>query len=247
VLGDSVRRRQGPPRRPADDYVQAAPLDRRWKFWIAALLALALPFGIGYAVAVRVLFPPPAVVEAGIPVPRLVGQSLEAAQRSVVEAGLGAIETSELPSLTATVGTVIAQSPLPGQQLRPSAPVRVAVSAGLPRVLVPDVLGFPVERAASLLVRLGFEVQRTDSVSAADAGRVIDINPAPGSRIALPARIAIVVSLGPPPDTAAVDTIAMAAWNDLRRIGWSGPPRTPMLKDMQGVTAYHDARADGRH
>jgi serine/threonine-protein kinase len=250
VLGDSVKRRQPPAKRPALKKASkpAAPGGRR-KFWIAVLVALAVPFAVGYGIAVRVLFPPPAVVAEGIAVPRLVGQTLEAAQRSLTEAGLGGIQPSELPSLTVPGGTVIAQSPLAGQQLRASAPVRVAVSSGPPRVFVPDVVGFPVERAASLLIRLGFQVQRTDTVSAADAGRVIGINPGPGSRIVLPARVAITVSLGPPPDTTAVDTLGVPIDTVSAgvRVGWSGRSRRPIFSKLQRVAPHDDTQVNGRN
>lgn len=247
MLGDSVKRRQPPARRRVRKKAGgAAGFVGRWKMWVAVLAVLSLPFVLGYGVAVRVLFPPPPVVAQGISVPRLTGQTLQAAQRSVLDAGLGVVEASELPSLTAPVGTVIAQSPLPGQQLRASAPVRVAVSSGPPRVFVPDVIGFPVERAASLLVRLGFRVQRFDSVATADAGTVIDINPGPRSQITLPAGVAITVSLGPPPDTVAVDTLTTT--DSVRvsgRTGWSVGSETPIFTWVQQVTASDGSRADG--
>jgi beta-lactam-binding protein with PASTA domain len=249
MLGDSVRRRQGPSRKPAPRRKEdQAAIGRRWKLWLAVLVAVSIPFIVGYTVAVRVLFPPPPVVAEGIAVPRVVGQTLARAQRSIADAGLGVVESSELPSLTAPVGSVIAQSPLPGQQLRAGQPVRVAISSGLPRVFVPDVVGFPVERAASLLVRLGFQVQRTDEVAEADSGRVIDINPRVGSQITLPARIAITVSLGPPPDTTAVDTLMLqdtAAFAP--QLGWSERLSKRIFTEVQQVTRQGDTPTDGRY
>lgn len=251
MLGDSVRRRQGSSRktapRPAKPLKEGRAALRSWKLWLAVLIALSVPFIAGYTVAVRVLFPPPPVVAEGIAVPRVVGQTLERAQRTVAEAGLGVVESSELPSLTAPVGSVIAQSPLPGQQLRAGLPVRVAVSSGPPRVFVPDVVGFPVERAASLLVRLGFQVRRTDEIAEADSGRVIDINPRVGSQITLPASIAITVSLGPPPDTTAVDTLMLGDTATFGLgVGWSGRLSKGIFRQVQQVTRQDDTRTDGR-
>ena len=55
MLGDSVRRRQA--RKPRRAPAGATPRRVRWKFWAPVLLAvLALPFAIGYAVAVFVVF-----------------------------------------------------------------------------------------------------------------------------------------------------------------------------------------------
>jgi beta-lactam-binding protein with PASTA domain len=205
VLGDSVRRRGGP--------IRSGPVRSRrstawgWRRWVPALIAAAVvPFAIGYAVAVFVLFPPPAVSAAGVPVPRLVGLDVEAAGRVLIEAGLGAMDITRLPHPTRPAGTVVAQSPLPGQQLRPGAGVRLAVSSGVPRAVVPDVVGFPADRAETLLRRLGFTVAREEelAIDPAAAGRVLRTEPRPGVDLALPALVTIIVALEAvdvPPDT----------------------------------------------
>lgn len=252
MLGDSVKRRQPQPKRAAPKKHRNSsdrPAGSRHVFWIAAVIAVLVPFVVGYFIAVRMLFPPPPVVAAGIAVPDLTGQTLESARRTLGDAGLGSEQPSRLPSLTIPEGTVMAQSPLPGQQLRAGAPVSLAISSGPPRVFVPDVVGFPVERAASLLVRLGFQVQRTDSVSSVDAGRVLSVNPDPGTRLVLPARVGITVSLGPPPDTLGVDT-AGAVIDTLtiaRRVGWPEEPGSRIFRDLQRLTPHEDTRADGRN
>jgi eukaryotic-like serine/threonine-protein kinase len=178
-------------------------------------LALLLPFIIGYFIAVYVVFPPPAaeVAGSGIPVPSLVGSSASDAQRALVAAGLGDLLVTELPHPTASAGQVIAQSPLPGQQLRGGAAVRVALSAGQPQVVTPDVHGYSAERAESMLRRAGFDVQRLDEESPVAAGRVIRTDPSPGQVLGLPAVITLVVSSGPPlpePDTLPPDTLPPA-------------------------------------
>jgi hypothetical protein len=250
MLGDSVKRRQPQAKRPAPKKkrnAEARPAGGRRLFWIAAVVAIVVPFIVGYFIAVRMLFPPPPVVAEGIAVPDLKGQSLESAQRMLVDAGLGRGRPSQLPSLTNAEGTVMAQSPLPGQQLRAGAPVDLAVSSGPPRVFVPDVVGFPVERAASLLVRLGFRVQRTDSVSTVDAGHVLSVNPDPGTRLVLPASVGITVSLGPPPDTLGVDTVGTAidTLTIARRVVWPERPGSRIFGSLQRLVPHHDTRADG--
>ncbi|MEX0891420.1 MAG: PASTA domain-containing protein [Gemmatimonadota bacterium] len=198
MLGDSVRRRRGgkrPPRRPGPPREGG----RGARFWVSAiLLALALPFGIGYLVATAVLFPPPAVADAGVPVPDLRGLSEMAARLALAEAGLEAPELSTLPHPDLEQGHVVAQAPLPGQQVLPGSVVRVAVSSGLPIAPIPDVRGFDVERAGMLLQRLGYDVERQEVESEAMAGQVMDVSPPPGTRVPVPSTIRLVVSLGPP-------------------------------------------------
>ncbi|HSJ09400.1 MAG TPA: PASTA domain-containing protein, partial [Longimicrobiales bacterium] len=89
--------------------------------------------------------------------------------------------------------------------------VRVAVSAGRARVLVPDVAGFSPERAESLLRRAGFTVIVASMESQAPAGRVIRTEPQPGHSAMLPAEVTVIVSTGPPapvePDPVLPDTL----------------------------------------
>lgn len=210
MLGDSVRRRLPAPRPWRRLGRDEPPGERRirWRFWLPALAsALALPFAIGYAVAVVVVFPPREVRGAGIEVPRLIGLEVSRAEADARAAGLGDLEVSRLPHPTRVSGIVLAQSPLEGQELRAGATVHVAVSAGPPRAAVPDVIGFTADRAEALLTRLGFGVTRIDEESTVEQGRVTQVDPAPGIVRELPTAVTLTVSLGPPPDTLmGVDT-----------------------------------------
>jgi serine/threonine-protein kinase len=194
--------------------------ERDWKRILVALAAvLVVPFLIGYIVAVYVLFPPTLVSGSGTPTPDLIGRTTSEAQRELVAAGLGAMTVSELPHPEAEPGTIIAQSPLPGQQLRPGAGVRVALSAGPARVNVPDVLGFGADRAESMLTQAGFQVTRSEEESAAPQGRVIRTDPQPGQPALLPASVTLIVSAGPPavpdsgvpPDSAVLPDTSAAS------------------------------------
>jgi eukaryotic-like serine/threonine-protein kinase len=209
MLGDSVRRRQ-PKRTPRPR--AAGDRSRSWKRLLPiAAAAVLLPFVIGYLLAVYVLFPPETVQGTGIATPQLVGLHASDAERAVVALTLAGLEVVELPHPNAAVGSVIAQSPLPGQQLRSGALVRVAVSAGRPRGVVPDVAGFPDERAFSLLTRLGFQVEQRREYSSVPIGRVLRVEPAPGTMRDLPSTVLLIVSDGPElieaPDDIVPDTL----------------------------------------
>jgi len=204
VLGDSMRRR-GAKGGKAKPVVTASPRPRRrrrktsWKRLLTLIpLAILLPFGIGYVVAVFVLFPPKEASGAAIPVPDLVGQTTAEAQRALAAAGLGGLEPTEMPHPSAPAGQVIAQSPLPGQQLHGGAAVRVALSAGRPRVVIPDVAGFAADRAEALLRGAGFDVAHAQQESLAAPGRVLRTEPYPGQSMQLPATVTLIVSSGPP-------------------------------------------------
>lgn len=203
MLGDSVRRRQrGTPRAAS-----RTSGGRRGRLWPWILGALLLPAAVGYGLAALVLFPPTEAAEAlegGVPVPALVGMPVGDAQQQLASIGLGMGDVMELPHPSVPAGHITAQDPLAGQHLRAGAGVRLAVSSGRPRARVPDVTGFPLERARALLQRLGFEVTSAERTNEAPTGRVIAVEPAPGTEHELPVTIALVVSIGQPRDT--IDT-----------------------------------------
>lgn len=238
MLGDSVKRRLGKPRRSSRPKAESAgPPGRRWtaRHWLAVLFALTLPFVLGYLIAIRVLFPPPPVVAQGIVVPDLVGKVEDAARRELAALGLGDLAITALPSSDIERGTITAQSPLPGQQVRPGAGIRVAVSSGPPRVVIPDVIGFPVDRAASLLTRLGFQVQREEEEVYDEPGRVLRLDPSPGTERELPARVTITFGVARP-DTMPMDTTLRRDTLELS-LRWSPPRRGPTLQSTSRLTS----------
>jgi beta-lactam-binding protein with PASTA domain len=211
MLGESVRRRQ------RHRETQIGPRPRPWLTWLIGIpLALVAPFAIGYFIAVRTLFPPPVASGTGIPVPDLIGKAQLEAEQVVRSAGLAGIELMTFPHPSAPAGQVIAQSPLPGQQLRGGAFVQVALSSGRPRVRLPDVIGFSADAAQSMLQRTGFEVILARQESEGTPGRVIAMDPKPGQVRQLPSTVTIVVStplaVDPvgPADTVRRDTLSTA-------------------------------------
>lgn len=255
MLGDSVRRRRRTTR-SADRAEQAeyGPSGQR-RIWPWVIAALLLPFAVGYAVAALVLFPPRAEAEGlpgGVPVPELAGGTAGDAERELAELGLTLLEATELPHPEAEPGAIIAQDPLPGQHLRPGAGVRVAVSSGPPRARIPDVAGFPLERARELLQRLGFEVASVERPSETPTGRVIGIAPEPGSEHRLPATVTVVVSIGQPVtddptvvDTAGPDPSAVPLIEPADTTMPAPPPDASESADPENASPRNDAPPAG--
>src|SRR5690606_1541985 len=195
-MGDSIRRRSGRGTGRAPRGGARPGAAARWLGF--ALLIALVAFGTGYAIAARVLFPPPPETDAGLAVPSLVGRSAADARRQLQERGLEVAEVLELPHPDRPAGVVVAQSPLPGQHLRPGGGVSLGISSGPPRARVPDVTGLLAERAAALAGMVGFQVEQRSEESELPAGTVIRIEPAPGTELVVPASLALIVSSGPP-------------------------------------------------
>ena len=130
----------------------------------------------------------------------------EEADRELRPLGLQRGDIVEFAHPSQPPGIIIAQDPLPGQQMRQGGVVQVAVSAGLPRVQVPNVVGFDVARATAVLSQLGLTAEQRTEINERPAGTVIRIMPEAGQNQPVPGRVILVVSEGPPPAPAADST-----------------------------------------
>lgn len=156
-------------------------------------------FTVGYLVATRALFPAPPPPPDLIEVPSLWGMGLQEAESVIAAAGLSWGDVDSVRHPTAADGTVLGQSPLPGQLAMPEGAVVVTVSSGAERRTIPDAVGLQAERAVLLLESTGFTVAATDSVDGeAPSGEVIELDPPVGTEATLPSQVRLIVSMGPP-------------------------------------------------
>jgi beta-lactam-binding protein with PASTA domain len=208
MLGDSIRRRRPPGRKQAEPSSggerpgrsrTARPEDGLlWARWLAAVLLVAVGgFAVGYLLATQVFFPRPETAGAGVDVPALYGLDRAAAERALRERGLEVGEVVTLASARSRAGRVLAQTPVPDQQLRPGAAVALVVSDGPSQVRVPPVAGLAPATARGLLEAAGFEVAVQEVRAAGGRDVVMRTEPAAGERVRLPASLTMVVNLGP--------------------------------------------------
>ncbi|MGJ7441390.1 Stk1 family PASTA domain-containing Ser/Thr kinase [Aquipuribacter sp. MA13-6] len=114
-----------------------------------------------------------------VPVPDVVGGSVEQARTALEDAGLRLGGTTEEFD-AADAGTVVAQDP-EGTDVRPGTVVDVVVSRGPEPVAVPDVFESPFDAAAAELEALGFVVERRGS---GIFDRVVSQDPSAGTELA---------------------------------------------------------------
>lgn len=215
MLGDSLRRRHGPDRGASPEPRPRPPRPKRgrglldlawWQWLLTGLGVLVVSFGIGYLLSTQVLFPRPDTAGTGIPVPSLYGETRAEAEAALRAAGLIPGDVTELASLEVERGRVLAQAPIPDQQLRSGAVVSFAVSGGPPVLRVPPVRGMTEEAARDLLESVGFEVE-VRQVRGADVpgGAVARTDPEPGVARSLPAVVTVLVNTAPPVDSLQGD------------------------------------------
>lgn len=197
-LGQSVRRRRGPG--------LPGPGLRRLA---TAVVVVLVGWALGWGLATRVLFPSPQLPQTLVQVPDLRGESPEQALGTLEDRGLrlAAVEALQHPVIDS--GRIVGQSPLPGQMALPGDSVEVVRSLGPNRRAVPDLNGIRGRRAIELLVATGFDVTVDSLESPLPRGRVLQVEPAVGTSIALPGSVRIAISLGPPvvtmPDLTGLD------------------------------------------
>lgn len=209
MLGDSLRRRREAPGSGTGRPVRAARGRRRFgvlHWLLAALVILLGSFGAGYLISTQLLFPKPETAGTGIAVPDLYGTDRAEAERRLAEAGLTVGTVTEMVSAQAEPGRVLAQDPVPGQQLRNGGAVSVAVSTGAAEVRVPPISGLDAVVAQELLQNAGLSVEvRQERTADAPKGAVVGTDPASGTVVQLPAVVTLLVSAGPP----TVDSVGL--------------------------------------
>lgn len=187
----ATKPRRNPPRRSS-----GGGRTPRGTTLLRALGFVGAGLGTGYFVSTVYLFPAPAPPPGLQGVPNLRGVAVEQALVLLADSGLaGRVDSVRHP--LAPAGLVIGQSPLPGRTALPGAEIRVTMSLGPEIRSVPDVTRLR-GRAAAALKAGGFAVQVDTIESDMPEGRVVTIDPSPGTRVTMPGKVRLVVSLGPP-------------------------------------------------
>lgn len=186
-LGSSLRRRRGRGR----DY---RALGRAVGILV---LVLAAGFGGGYLLSTELLFPAPEPPEGLVEVPDLRGLERDEAITTAREAGFALAEIDTLRHPTVAAGAVVGQSPVGGQEAMPGDSLRLTVSLGPERRPVPDVFRLRGVGAVAVLEATGFDVEVDSVESPQPRGTVVELDPEPGTDLALPGEVRLTLSLGP--------------------------------------------------
>jgi serine/threonine-protein kinase len=163
---------------------------------VALLLATA---AFGLLAFSSTLDPVDALLGRGriVAVPDVVGETRPRALADLEEVGLSARITSAY-SLSVPRGSVVAQTPPPGERLREGSVVEVVVSEGVRRVEMPDAVGRQLREVEPELLEAGIPVTVERVVSEqVPAGQVIAQDPRPGVVITAQDEVVLEVSEGP--------------------------------------------------
>ena len=167
---------------------------RRFLWLVGGVAVMA---GAGYLLAAVVLFPAPLLPNERS-VPRLRGQTIEAARAELSAAGFVPEVAAHDPHPTAPAGTVIWQDPPPGVAVPRGDTVALTVSEGPPHVAVPGVAGLDPDLAQRLLRAAGLRVELVDTVPGSlPAGVAAGTSPTAGDSLRIGSPLVLHLSKGP--------------------------------------------------
>ncbi|MGH8912990.1 MAG: PASTA domain-containing protein, partial [Acidimicrobiia bacterium] len=135
-----------------------------------------------------------------VPVPPLVGKTVDEARVILEDAGLTLGNVEERPDPDRPEGIIIEQSPAAGVEVGNEAPVNVVVSSGPEMVILPDLTETTERDAVAQLNTLGllFTVDEEYS-SDVEEGLVIRTDPVADTEMQTGGTVLLVISLGPAP------------------------------------------------
>lgn len=165
--------------------------DRQWAVGLVSAAVLA-------GLVVTWLLSPTPIVTRRVQVPELRGVASTQAIGTLAEIGLRGRLAGELEDPLTPAGTVAWQSPVAGTALPESSVVRLGVSSGAPRVLMPDVLDLDLASAARVITAAGLRVGPVDSIATpTPPGVVVRSRPDARQPIRAGGSVEITVSKGP--------------------------------------------------
>src|SRR5438309_9449337 len=199
-----------------------------------------------------------------VSVPDVRRRSLLDARFMIEEARLTVGEVREAYDASVPPGVVLSQDPAPGALLQRGTAVYLRVNRGPERVILPDLVGQPLDEARRMLNDLGVTLRQVSQVprSGTPPGQVVEMAPRAGTQIrhgdAVTVMIAATPGAGgaPPPQPIVTGTLTPVTPGDPGRkharitvVVGEGAPRQVVkivVVDAQGTrVAYEKAHAPG--
>jgi len=157
------------------------------------ILAIITPL-VSYYFVERYFSSIPVVV-----VPDLKGDSLEQVATHLSKLGLTLEEAGDVYDPTLAVGTVVSQRPAAGKKVKAGRTIKLFLSSGTRKVLVPNLLGRPADQVEVVLLAEGLMLGKIEEAysSETNSGIILSQNPLPGEEVAAGTSVEVSVSASP--------------------------------------------------
>lgn len=153
-------------------------------------------FAIGYALTTVAFSATSARSDVAL-VPDVRGLTADRATERLEDDGLLLVVGDSFPNAGVPEGSILAQSPLPGQEVSGGTEVSIILSTGQPKEVVPDVTTMELPLAIRTLEAAGFQVMAEEAEGAGPVGTVVEIVPVAGTPAPLPATVVVRVATSP--------------------------------------------------
>lgn len=202
---------------------QAAGRARKFFF---LLLAMGMAFMIFIVLFDKIFMPLTVRHNDDRLVPSVVGYSVDSAGVILKSVDLGVAVVGEEFSTAHPVGAIILQLPPPGMRVREGRLIKVSVSKGSPRLVVPNVVGMGRRQAELLLLDYGLyvgEIVEVDTFGV-EKGVVLGSFPFPGAGVSPQSRVTLTVAAGgvEPDSTWVPNLLGRSLEEAKKRIAASG-------------------------
>ena len=166
------------------------------------IIALALAVSVGIGGWWIVLGP-----GAKVSVPSVIGASLDKANSLFSPLGLNSEVAERVFSEEVAEGLIIAQNPVGGDKTDPNGTVKLTISKGPERYVVPQLIGLTPEAAVNAIAKFPLKTGTITEVFNTEIpkGFVISAEPAPGKKVRRDVAINLVVSKG-------IETLAVTSF-----------------------------------
>lgn len=139
-----------------------------------------------------------------IPIPNLIGLSLEDASEILENSGLIKGNTSKEYSSTFKENLIMDQNPEFNERIEPGGSVNIIVSKGEETIIIPNIIGLDFIEASNYLESLGLIVKSINKapVTSTDitneTGKIIKVIPSPGTKVKANSLVEITISTNEP-------------------------------------------------
>lgn len=175
-----------------------------------------------------------------VKLPKLVGNDLIAAESQLRALGLVPQITGHRFDAELPAGRVLEQFPPRGARTKAGRPVRLVISQGAERALVPELKGSSLRRAQLALRAVGLRVEQSSSApsSIVGLGRVMAQNPAPGSEGYPGDGVSLLLSAGPAERAFVMPTL----------VGWQERAAKKLMRKagVRRLSSTHEVRGSER-
>ncbi len=142
----------------------------------------------------------PLLVRSGqsIAVPEVCGKTEEEAINIIKQANLNPEIEAHRFDPVIEKGKVIIQDPLPGKKVKTGRSVKIIISKGVEKVILPHIIGLDLEKAKQILAKYDMEIVIAESIfsDSIDEGKIVAVSPTPEEEVPKGTKISIKLSLG---------------------------------------------------